>query len=192
MPGPLVQQLGFLYCTQTDIETQMSIKGVRLRIHDPASPAVPTSNVPGKSVSEQPSQVLQDAIVEATETCNFYLWSKYDPMFLAQSNWVNRKATFLACYRIGSSRSNPPPDTWVEDALKAEEDLKAVADGPRIIPGLPLRRTLAPVMSNVRFVPWPYQFRCLRVERQNSSAHNRSQLPQNIDYQEAYTTWDFR
>lgn len=163
-----------LLAQQSDVEHYLSAQGVRYRLDDDGDGVV--------SVDEQAA--LTDALTEASETCYFYLFFKYDPVNLAVSNWVNRKATILAGYRICTRRGNPPPNIVVEDAAKAEEDLKAVADGPRMVPNVPLRRMLAPVWSNTRADP-RYNFRVIRVERQQSSQQTTG-LPQNTDWQDAY------
>jgi phage gp36-like protein len=159
-----------LYCDQGSVERYLSAQGVSLRLDDDGD----------GYISDTEQAALTDALIEASETCNFYLFWKYTPTMLATSNWVNRKATLLAAYRLCSRRGNPPPQIVVEDAARVEEDLKAVADGGRMVPNLALRRVLAPVFSNTRVDP-RYNFRCIRVERQQSSSQP-SQLPQNTDW----------
>ncbi|HMO86302.1 MAG TPA: hypothetical protein PKC18_15420 [Lacipirellulaceae bacterium] len=165
-----------LLCTQADVERHLSVYGVRLRLDDDGDGHVDSAEL----------AAMTDARTEASETCYFYLGQKYSEEMLATSNWVNRKAMILACYRICTRRANPCPDSLAEDAAKVEEELKSVADGPRLIPGLPLRRILAPTWSFTKADP-RYQFRVIRVEKNNSSQHNPTRLKQNVDYVEAFT-----
>lgn len=164
------------YCTQSDIEHYLSAAGVELSVDDDGDGYI--------STDEQAA--ITDARVEASETVNFYCWDKYTPAALATSNWVNRAATIFAAYRLRSRRGNPVPAIIVDDAGKYEEKLTLIKEANGKIPGVPLRRTLAPVWSNTRCDP-RYQFRVIRVERNQSALHNPTQLPQNTDYSDAFT-----
>lgn len=177
MASVQVITLPYLYCDQGDMERFMSVGGVYSRLDQDGDKVIDFA-------TEQ--SFIQDCITEATETINFYCYDKYDPSILATSPWVNRKTTLFACYRLCSVRLNPVPDQLMEDAASTEELLEKIRDNGWKLPGVPLRRVLAPVMSLTRVVPWPYTFRCIRVERQNSSQYNRTTLQQNIDYQEAF------
>lgn len=178
MASSNVQALPYTYCDQGDIERLLSPGGLYSRADENGSGIIGTTS----------QAVIADAINEATETVNFYCWNKHDFGVLASSVWVNRKTAILAAYRICSNRGNPVPDQLVEDAAKVEEDLTRVHDTNFTVPGVALRRQLAPVWSNTRVVPWPYQFRVIRVERNNSSQHNKTSLPQNVDYEEIFFT----
>ncbi len=166
--------LDYLYCTEGDVQRYLSAAGVALRIDDGAGAI---------------DAAFQDAIIEASETINFYLWQKYFNYSLATSNWVNRKCTALAAYVVCGRRGNEPPENVIERAEKAQEELKQVADNRRLVPGLPLKLYLAPQMSNIRFDP-RYEFSCLRVERKQST-RNASKLPQNVDYRDQWTVDDW-
>lgn len=170
-----VLPLPYQYCQLSDIQNYLSAQGVTLRLADQ----------PGNVIDSFGNANVQDILNEATVTIDFYCFGKYTPAILATSMWVNRKATILAAYRIGSRRGNPVPEIIVEDAGKAEEELKAIADGPRLIPNLPLRRILAPTMSITRCDP-RYIFKVIRVERNQSSRWSPTQLPQNQDWQDAF------
>ena len=58
-------------------------------------------------------------------------------------------------------------------------------NGKTTLPNVPLRRLLAPVWSNIRVDP-NYMFRCVRVERNQSSQYNPTQLQQNTDWNDAF------
>jgi hypothetical protein len=176
MPGPLVTPLAYTYLVQGDLERQMGVYGLKVRLDQNADGYITTDE----------QAIVQDIINEATETVNFYCWGKYTDAMLATSNWVNRKATILGVYRACTIRLNPVPDFVVEDSAKVEEELKTVRDGAGLIPFLPLRRALAPKWSNTRVVVWPFEFRCIRVERCNSSQQAPSPLNKFTDWYEAY------
>jgi phage gp36-like protein len=164
-----------LYVNQGDVERQMSIQGVNLRLDDDGD----------GYISKAEQAAMQDALVDASESCNFFLYPKYTPAMLATSNWVNRKAMLLASYRLCTRRNNPVPDNVAEDAAQAIEDMKSVADGARLIPGLPLRRNLCPTWDNTRCDP-RYWFAVTRVETQSSS-QQPTQLPVRTDWAESMT-----
>ena len=176
MPSSLVAALAYTYCVQADIEQHISVLGVKLRIDDDDDGVLTTADQAG----------LTDAIDEATETINYYCYNKYAPSQLATSRFINRCAMILATYRLCTRRLNPVPESLIEDAAAVEEKLKEIRDKSAMVPGLPLRRVLAPVMSHTRIVP-TYDFKVIRVERQGSSQHNRTSLGQQVDYQEANT-----
>lgn len=176
MPSSLVAALSYTYAVQADIEQHISVLGLKLRLDDDSDGVLSTAEQAG----------LTDAIDEATETINYYCNNKYAASQLATSRFINRACMILATYRICTRRLNPVPESLIEDAAKVEEMLKEIRDKSALIPGLPLRRILAPTMSHTRLVPI-YSFRVIRVERQNSSQHNKTSLGQNVDYQEAAT-----
>lgn len=165
-----------LLCNQTDVENYLSPMGVKLSVDDDGD----------GYVSTQEQQAISDALAEAAETVYFYTWHKYTPNALATSNLVNRKATIFAAYRLRGRKGNKVPEQVEEDAAKAEELLATILNGNGLLPMIPLRRILAPVWSYTR-VDARYNFRCIRVERNNSSQHNPTTLKQNADWQEAFS-----
>lgn len=165
-----------LLCSQQDMQRYLSTIGLRLAVDD---------NEDGY-ISADEQGAVTDAQTEASETVYFYCWDKYDPTQIATSNLANRWATILACYRVRSRLGRRVPEQLENDAAKAEEMLQKIQDGPGKLPGVPLRRILAPVMSLTRVDP-RFNFRCIRVEKNNSSAWNQTNLRQNVDYQEAYS-----
>ncbi len=120
----------------------------------------------------------------ATETANFFLYAKYDPSQLVQSNLVNRWTTYLAGYDLCTCRGNPVPESVVVQAEKAEEKLKAIYDGQHFLPGIGLRQNQAPTWDNLSADP-RFQFRVIRVERRTSS-QEPTRRPTIISYPDAY------
>lgn len=127
--------------------------------------------------------ILTDCIYSATETVLYYLFHKYTPARLATSWWAWRRATILAAYELDRLRNNPPSESLADWAAQAQEEMQAVADGPRIVPGLPMRMTMAPKWSNIR-IDQTRQFRIIRVEKKRSSS---VATPQSQDWQEAHS-----
>lgn len=167
--------LSHTYCTQADVEHLLSQAGVVMRLDDDND---------GSASNPFELHAMQDSINDATESCNYFLFMKYDPANLANSNWVNRRATILAAYDLCGRRGNPVPESLAERAEKALEELEAVAEAYRLLPGIPLRRTCAPTWDNVRCDP-RYNWKVIRVERNTSSPQTTSQ-PVNQDWMESF------
>lgn len=164
-----------LYCTEADVRRVSSSMAVDLRLDDDGD----------GTVSGDEALALQDALIDATETINFYCWQKYSPLSLSRSNFINRRASVLAAYVLSRRRDNPAPEALETSAEKAIEELESVCVNGKLLPGVPLRRTLGPSWSNTRCVPG-YTFRVIRVER-NTSSRDRTAKPVVPDYREQYT-----
>lgn len=162
------------FCTAANVEGVLSANGVKLRLDDDQDGAVSSAEL----------EYLTFARGDATETVRFACWMKYADSWLATSNWVNTRATWLAAYALCDRRGNPCPDSIVDRCERYQEELDAIADGKRLIPMLPLRTGLMPAYSNSRVDP-RYQFRVLRVEKRSSSQHPSS-LPRVTDYTESF------
>ncbi len=165
-----------LLCSQSDVEHYFSARAVKLHLDDNADGIV--------DAGEQAA--MTDALTEAAETIYYYCYQIYSPAALATSNLVNRMATHFAGYRLAGRKGNPIPETVVEDVAKDEERLKEVRDANGRLPGVPLRRILAPIVDNIRVDP-RYNFRCIRVERNQSSQHNQTGQRVNPDWQDAFS-----
>lgn len=124
------------------------------------------------------SQALDDAIIEACEEINKFAYRFYTPANLGYSNLVNRWCARLACYFLSSRRGNPK--LFRQDYEDILDELKQVMAGDMPLPGIPMRRALAPVMSNQRADPH-YIFKVLRVEP-NTSTGTPTTRTQDIDY----------
>lgn len=165
------------YTTRADVERMLSAAGVRLRLDHFGD---------GISTGATDANVMTDAVDMATETVNFYCWSKYEPSRLATSVLVNRWATVLAAYEVCMLRGNPVPNVLMQRAEKVETYMQQVADGPRVLPNVPRRRTGAPVFSNLRCDP-RFILKVIRVERNNSTReYDNTELRQNADVLDRY------
>lgn len=127
---------------------------------------------------------LDDAITEATEEINKWCYDKYSPAQMARSPLINRFAVRLACYLLSSRRGNP--ELFEADYERILDQLQMIHSGDLRIPGILLRRALAPVWSNLTTDP-RYQYRVIRVQRKTSSRTPRTYRSQVIDYRESYT-----
>ena len=173
------QALAYTYCTQTDVEAYMSTLGVRDRLDDDED-----GNI---SAAEQVR--LTDCIINATETVNFYTIHRYKPQYLAQSNWVCRRATELATYDLCTCRGNPAPTSVAERAKQAQDWLEQIHNIQYKVPLIPERRVLAPSWSSLRANP-RYNFKVIRVELNTGSTTEPTQAtaqPQFPDWTEAYS-----
>ena len=166
--------LAYTFCQQSDVEQILSINGVSLRLDDDNNGAI--------SAAEQ--NRMTDCINAATETCRYYLYSKYTDAILATSNFVNRACAWLAAYELCATRGNPAPDSIIDEAERWEEKLKAICDNGKRVPGLPYRMSQAIRYDNTRLNP-RYNFRVIRVERNTSSPVSTTQ-PVQTDFQDSF------
>lgn len=176
MPGPLVQAPEFLYCTQQDMENILSACGLLTTVDD----------LRNNAITSDEQQMVVDAQTDATCTIDYYLGFKYAPAMLATSPLVNRWAATLASYSLRKHGGQDPPASLVEWASEIEQKLEKIQEGVALLPGVGLRRSLAPSWSFTR-LDLRWQFRVIRVERNNSSNNPATSLQQNTDYQELYT-----
>lgn len=172
--------LTYTYTTRAAIERMLSAAGVRDRLDDDEDQLVTSAE----------EDALDDIIADATDTVNFYCWSKYAPEQLATSNLIERMTTKLAAWELCRRRGNPAPDALTEMAQEVQEMLQRVYENNHPLPGIALRRVLAPAWSNVRCDP-RYQFKVIRVERGTSTSEPTQQTaqPQFPDYQEGFA-WE--
>jgi hypothetical protein len=169
--------LEYTYCTRTQVERLLSTLGVAERLDHNADGVVEASE----------ALLMDDAIAMATETCNFYLYGKYAPARLSQSNLVNRWATAFAALELCLTRGGVVPEALQERVEKYQEWLELVAEGKRFLPNVPLRRNQAPIYDNIRCDP-RYQWRVIRVEKRTSS-QEPTDRPVRPDYRELYS-WE--
>ena len=129
--------LAITYCTQTDMERKLGEKGViEFADHD------------NDHVAD--TDVVDDAINQATEELDAYATQRYTQTQLATSTLVTRWATVLACYFLTTNRGNPPPESLASEFARIMALLVQVASGEYQIPGLSLRSDMRPTLSNLR------------------------------------------
>ncbi len=163
------------YCTQADVEDILSPDGVKLRLDDDRDENV--------SVVEQ--RRMTKSIARASEEVNKYCFQKYTAANLATSNWVNQATALLAACYLCRARGNQIPESLEEERDEIKEELEAIRAGQLRLPGVPLRRRLAPKLSQVR-VSAHFQYKAIRKER-NKVSPDTDGLPQQPDYREQLT-----
>lgn len=95
------------------------------------------------------TDVIEDAINQATEELLLYLGQRYSDAGLAGSTIVNRWCVTLACYFLSTSRGNSPSE-WLEaEFQRLMEKLPKVQNGTQPLPGVSLSQNLMPTMSNL-------------------------------------------
>lgn len=127
---------------------------------------------------------FDDAIIMACEEINKWCWKYYTGENLGTSNLVNQWATFLSCYYLSQRRGNPA--LFSDMRKEILEELKQVNFGNLQLPNIPMRRSLAPVISNQRADP-RYVWKVLRLEKQGSTRTPATTQPQTIDFGESYS-----
>ena len=177
MPQSQVTARTLLYCVQGDIEAILSQTGIRLRLDKDGDGQLDATEI----------GALNYVISGASDTIDFYCSQKHTQAYLVQSTWVNYRCAILATYDACKLAANPVPEAiedWADRVI--EDELKKIRYGTDFVPNIPLARKLAPVFSNTRCDP-NYQFRVIRVERQQSTDSIPTGLRQNTDYADAFT-----
>ena len=127
-----------IYCSPDDMADILSQSGINLRTDD------------------TPPTTLGNVAVKAGNQIDRYCWSSYDPADLAQSLLVTDWAAAIACYFLCCRRGNGPPNGVAILYDQALVDLKEVQKGLTPIPGIPMRRGFAPVMSVMTVTQRPF------------------------------------
>lgn len=148
------------YCTQTDLEHQLSADGVDLRIDDDVSAV---------------AEVLEEADTEIDQAC-YYIYSQAS---LAVNAWVKHKAKTIASYLLCVRRGIPAPSSVVEKYQRALEILEKVRQGAIFIPKAVMSKAAAPTMSNVR--PTLRPFPRTVVEKNRSTGKPEGYRQNNLD-----------
>lgn len=156
------------YCTANDIYNRLSQDGVTYR----------TDDIPPTTLGD----VIGDASAIIDEHCYFL----YDPVNLQGVDWVRHRTADIATFLLCERRGNPVPQSIARKYEYAMDRLQKIQLGIRQIPGVPVRKSAAPVMSNVRVRLDP--FPRVVVERSNSTgtpenySQNTDRLDFNFDY----------
>lgn len=124
------------------------------------------------------SDVIDDAINQATVEIDGYAQQWYSAAGMAASTLVNRWATVLACYFLSINRGNPPPDALAQEFERIMALLERVLAGTYKLPGVGMRSDMRPSMSNLT-VDRRYIKSKLRVEKIISSEGSTT-LRQNL------------
>lgn len=131
---PEPENLPCLYTCEDCMARIFSQEGLCLRVDD------------GLDSSVQ-DQMLEDVIMDATDTINQYCLPIYPETELAKSRWVARRAAYLACHFLSERRGNP--SQYQARADKIETELERVLETNLLIPRLHTRNEITPAMSNL-------------------------------------------
>ena len=149
-----------VYCQKTDLETRISALGVSLRIDDTNDAAV------------------IDCITDASSWVDYYCLGRYTTEVLFTSAWIKYRTRDIAIYYLCLRRLNPAPKAVEQNYETAIKELTRIQSGEATIPGLPVRKSAAPVLSQPRTVMFPYPYTA--IER-NRSTGNPTGYPQRND-----------
>jgi phage gp36-like protein len=131
-----------VYCTQADLEARLGVTAVALHLQASAG-------------------AVADAVALGSAQIDEFLLARYGAG-LADSNWVRRACTTLACVALGGT--NPPPDKVLleYDRLMGREGkggvLEKMQRGRVNVPDIAALGDVAPSVVNyhVREVPVPH------------------------------------
>lgn len=155
-----------LYCSQNDLQNRLSADGVAYRVDD------------------NPPTTLGDVLTDASTIVDEHLYSLYDPAQLVNSDWVRERAADIASYLLCERRGNPVPPGIQAKYERTMTRLEQIRLGVLAVPNLPIRKEMAPVLSNVRIRLDPFPRTV--VERNNSTG-----TPQGYDQHTDSLDWNF-
>lgn len=140
--------------SREEMERLLSFRAIQNRIDDDDG---------GSSTEEE---VLDDFIIEASDTVYAYTQHLYNELDLAGNRWVRFRATVIACYLLSRRRGDPG---LYEDLYQHNLDmLKQIKEMEMRIPRLGYKDDLTPAMSNLR-VDDRFRLSKIRVESQISN-----------------------
>ena len=128
----------YIFCTIDDVRDVLSAAGVTLASDD------------------SPPTAYGNAIAKAGNVIVKYLFRRYDPNSLMQSDLVKDWAAAVAAFKLRTRRGNPAPPGVIEAYQEALEDLKQMKAGVNEIPGISPRKQYAPGLSKMRSTLRPY------------------------------------
>ncbi len=162
-----------LYCTQSDVETILSVEGLSLRLDDPQDGVVDAEDL----------AYLTTFIGWATARLNMYLMGRYDAAELGASFQVNEFCALMVAFRISKRRGNPAPESLKEAYDETIELLKLIKAGSMALEDVAERTSGAPFWDNMRHTR--HSLRRTRVERPISEQTPRQSPTVTIDDQSA-------
>lgn len=157
-----------IYCVPSDMVDIMSYNGVDLRRDD------------------TPPTAYGGAAAKAGNQIDKYCFRRYAPADLATSDLVKDWAATIAVYYLCCRRGNTPPNGIAIMYDEALVDLKEIKNGINDIPGIPIRRGYAPVMSVMRATQRPFPRAVVETSRGSSAAAPRNP----VSYHANRDAWD--
>lgn len=156
-----------IYCGPDDVIDILSQPGVSLRVDD------------------APPSLYGAMAAKAGNKIDFYLSRFYDADDLANSDLVKDWAAVLCAYYLSCRRGNEPPAGVAILYEEAIAEMTEVKKGQNDIPGIPRRRSYAPVMSVMRSTQSPWNRTV--VEASQSSAAGGGVT---VNYRRHRDAWD--
>jgi len=126
-------QYQYLYTTREEVTRLISSSGVTNWTDDLESGDV--------------DDYFDDIINDATGTINQYLEKLHNPVDMASSPWIRRRATYIASYHLTKRRGDP--GLYGDDYDRIIAELADASDGMIQVPGLPFSSGMLAVMQNV-------------------------------------------
>lgn len=153
------------YCADADLNARLSSAGVTLRTDDA-----------GASTA--------DAIADASEWVFFYCGTRYTDAVLLTSNWIKYRTRDIAVCLLCARRLNAVPKSAEKIYDAAIAALEKVQAGTMNIPGLPLRKSAGPVISQPRVQLWPTPHTV--IERTRSTGQPAGYSQRDDQYESPY------
>lgn len=159
-----------LLCSQADIETVLSVIGLKLALDDDRS----------GSISAAPeSTYLSDCIKWATAEAVSYIGRRYEVTQMANSDAVREAVAVRAALRTRRHRADPVPESLAEWADDIMDWYEKVREGKADLGLIPERSPARPGVINQRHdIRWPNPSR-LEV---NQSTNVVGRRPFGIDW----------
>ena len=114
------------------------------------------------------TDVVEDAINQATDEIDLFARQRYTPTILATSTLITRWCVVIAARFLTQRRGNVVPDSIDVEWQRIADHLEAISMGRRQLPGVALREDLRPTMSNLA-IDRRWRRSTVRVSRTNSS-----------------------
>lgn len=154
----MVETIPYTYTSRAEMASIFSTDALDLRVDEDED----------DSVSAGEEQLVTDCIEEATDICNQYCLPTYDASAMADSLWVRRRCSYIACYLLSIRRGHAPQ--YTQQYNSAIEDFKAIFDGKMVIPRLAPAYDLTPALSNL-VVDDHYARSKIRVQPETSTGN---------------------
>lgn len=163
------------WTSRSEIESIWSALGVTLRLDD-NDDAANTGNE---------TNMLDDAIDEATETARALLMHRYADAEMDASPWVRRRVSYLAANILSIRRGNPAQ--FESKATAVIKELRAVRDGLDFVPDAVPLKDFGPSGTNIS-VDWRFNRSQLRADPQTATGGTSGNLDmeREIPYTEPY------
>ncbi len=143
-----VELAPLLLSSRPEVESIFSADGIDLRIDDDDDLVTD-----GEGGTANDEQFLIDALIEASDEGYMRLQVRYDDDVLADSLWVRRRASYIACHILSTRKGNPAQYCAQYERYLKDFD-KVAKGGEYFIPRVKPRANFQPTMSNMAITHW--------------------------------------